>query len=145
MGGRQPAPDRLEAAQAAEAALREVTRAAHEAIRDLRAATRDARALLDAEMPDQVRARVEEILVPKIEAMSDTIAANVEQGTAAVFNRFDHLADTLLGEVPGEEPLADTVRRYRRRVREAERHTMPAPAVHTVTAPLLAAVPGEDD
>ena len=145
MGSRQQPPDRLDAAQQAEAALREATRAAHEATQDLRGALREAKALLEATMPEQVRAKVTEILLPKVQEMADTIAENTAEATAAVFRRFDTMTETLLGEVPGEEPLEDTVRRYRQRVRRAEQHTVPRAAMETVHAPLLSAVPGEDD
>ena len=131
---KQAPPDRVDAARQAEASLREATRAAHEAAQELRAASREAKTLLDALLPAAIRAKVEAALVPLIEEMTATIGRNTEEATAAVFRRFDVLAANLLGEVPGEEPLEDTVRRYQARVQEAETAGIRHPALRTIPA-----------
>jgi hypothetical protein len=82
-------------------ALRAATREAHEAIKDLRSVLRDAE-----QTRTQLLATAEEVFTARIEAQvaaglteyRDTITAAIESATAAVYRRFDRVADLLLGE-----------------------------------------------
>jgi hypothetical protein len=83
--------------------LRDLVRQAHEATSDLRAAIRDARTLRDTlpavaekAVSEQVQAEVESGL----ESFGRALDKAIEDGTQAVFRRFDRLEKLFLGEDP---------------------------------------------
>lgn len=83
------------------AALREATREAHEALKDLRLATRVARdviAEVKAVAGEQVDERIREALAKGLEELSTSVKAACDESTDRVFARFDTITATLLGE-----------------------------------------------
>jgi hypothetical protein len=81
--------------------LRDLIRQAHEATRDLRAVLRDARAVRDS-LPAAAEKAVTEKFNAEVEAglasFHDALGKAVEDGTQAVFRRFDRIEKLLLGE-----------------------------------------------
>lgn len=101
------------------AALREATRQAHEAIKDLTTATRQARAVVEEVARvagEQVDERINVALVAGLDELQVAMKTAIENSTTAVFARFDTIADTLMGETrkdrrAGKPSLPDIVRR----------------------------------
>lgn len=99
--------------------LRAAIREAHEAMQGLRDLLREVRALRDEveETAGKVfTSRMEEQVVAGLTAYRESIDKAIEDATAAVFNRFDTIADTMLGESKsqrrrGEIPLAEHAER----------------------------------
>jgi hypothetical protein len=82
-------------------ALRDLIRQAHEATRDLRAALREAQAMRDS-LPAAAEKAVSEKFTAEVEAglasFHDALGKAIEDGTQAVFRRFDTIEKLLLGE-----------------------------------------------
>jgi putative cell wall-binding protein len=81
--------------------LRAATREAHEVLKDLRQVVREAKvvrnslhASAEKALEDGINATVE----ASLEKYRDTIEKAIEEATKAVFDRFDTLADHLMGE-----------------------------------------------
>jgi DNA-directed RNA polymerase subunit L len=94
-------------------AIREATRAAHEAIKDLKAAIREAKQVTE-EMRSAATYAVTHGVNDAVElglaAYSDEIGKAIHEATDEVYARFEQLTDTLLGESRrhrGEGPLAE--------------------------------------
>jgi hypothetical protein len=83
--------------------LRDLIRQAHEVTSDLRAVLREARAVRDS-LPAAAEKAVSEQLGTEIKAGLDSFGKAldraVDEGTAAVFRRFDKIEKLLLGEDP---------------------------------------------
>jgi hypothetical protein len=100
-------------------ALREATREAREAAKDLRAemkAAREARAEFFA--TPELDARLVELLTDAALARySDSISEHIEKATAAVYNRFDTITMICMGEDPvsvreGKRTVPDLIREF---------------------------------
>ena len=83
--------------------LRDLIRRAHEATSDLRAVLREARAVRDS-LPAAAEKAVTEQLSAEVKAGLDSfqkaLDRAVDDGTDAVFKRFDRIEKLLLGEDP---------------------------------------------
>ena len=81
--------------------LRDLIRQAHEATRDLQVALREARAMRDS-LPAAAEKAVSEKLSAEVESglasFGNALDKAVEDGTQAVFRRFDKIEKLLLGE-----------------------------------------------
>ena len=85
--------------------LREATRAAHEATKDLRATIRDARSVveeIERTAGEQVDQRIAAAVAAGLDDYKATLSKAIEQATDAVFARFDTIRATLLGETRGQ-------------------------------------------
>ena len=84
--------------------LRDLIRQAHEAVSDLRAVLREARAVRDT-LPAAAEKAVTEQLGAEVKAGLDSfqkaLDKAIDSGTDAVFKRFDRIEKLLLGEDPG--------------------------------------------
>lgn len=81
--------------------MREATRQAHEVLKDLRLAVKDALKLKESiEQAAQVAVdeRLEPIVKQGLEKFIAALNVAIQEGTEAVFHRFDTIADNLLGE-----------------------------------------------
>jgi LPS O-antigen subunit length determinant protein (WzzB/FepE family) len=83
------------------AELREATRQAHEALKDLRLAVKEAVKLKDS-IEQAAQVAMDERIAPAVEKgleeFRESLKKAIDTGTEAVFHRFDTVADTLLGE-----------------------------------------------
>lgn len=83
--------------------LRDLIRQAHEAVSDLRAVLREARALRDS-LPAAAEKAVSEQLGAEVkeglESFQKALDQAIDTGTDAVFKRFDRIEHLLLGEDP---------------------------------------------
>ena len=81
--------------------LRDLIRQAHEATRDLRAAVREAGAMRDS-LPAAAEQAVTEKFSAEVESglasFGEALDKAIEDGTQAVFRRFDKIEKMLLGE-----------------------------------------------
>jgi len=81
--------------------LRDLIRQAHEATRDLRAVLREAKAVRDS-LPAAAEKAVTEKFQAEVQSglasFQDALDKAIEDGTQAVFRRFDKLEKLLLGE-----------------------------------------------
>jgi ABC-type transporter Mla subunit MlaD len=104
----------LERLEAAIADAREVTRTAHEATKDLRAATRDARTLIDKLIESEIAQRISDAAKAGLAELAQSVDQATVSATDAVFRRFDKLASMLMnGPHKGEPTLEElTVRAY---------------------------------
>jgi vacuolar-type H+-ATPase subunit H len=87
------------------AALKEATRAAHEATKDLIAATKEARKVIEeikAEADEQVDQRLSVALKEGLDELAESVGQAIETATTAVYDRFDRVADILLGETKSD-------------------------------------------
>ena len=99
-------------------ALREATREAREAAKDLRAevkAAREARAEFFA--TPELDARLKDLTEESLARYSASISEHIEKATEAVYNRFDTLAMICLGEDPksvreGKRTVPDLIREF---------------------------------
>jgi hypothetical protein len=96
------------------AALKEATREAHEAIQGMKLARRDLLATM-AEVREEINSRIEKCLVAELGNLTAAVQENIDLATAKVFQRFDTLADELLGEgwrhrKKGDPSLPDMLR-----------------------------------
>jgi phosphoenolpyruvate-protein kinase (PTS system EI component) len=104
------------------AALRAATREAHEAIKDLRAVIREAKEVkekLGVEMTDVWDNGMREVVSTGLAEYNTTIKRAIDEATQAVFDRFNVLADRLLGvdkgtRRRGEFSIEELVRRVGR-------------------------------
>lgn len=83
------------------AALREATKRAHEVLKDLRQMVREAKDLvqvIDKAAGVAVEQRVQPAVDQGLEEFSEALKTAIDDGTEAVFKRFDTISDTLLGE-----------------------------------------------
>lgn len=96
-------------------ALREATRVAHEATKDLKAAIKEARSVIaeiKAEAEIQVSERLEAAVKSGLAELDSSIEKAIEDSTDRVYARFDKIADILTGETKkdkqkGEPSMAD--------------------------------------
>lgn len=83
--------------------LRDLIRQAHEAVSDLRAVLRDARAVRDS-LPAAAEKAVSEQLSAEVQSgldsYKDALDKAIDTATQAVFRRFDGIEKLLLGEDP---------------------------------------------
>ena len=81
--------------------LRDLIRQAHEATRDLRAVLREAKAVRDS-LPAAAEKAVTEKFQAEVQSglasFQDALDKAIEDGTQAVFRRFDRIEKLLLGE-----------------------------------------------
>jgi hypothetical protein len=81
--------------------LQELLREAHEVLKDLRAANKEARRLVDA-MPSLVKEAVGALLLEaansELVAYHEAMGRAIEAATTKVYDRFDQLGKMLLGE-----------------------------------------------
>lgn len=101
------------------AALKAATREAHEAIKGLREAQRDMKALLaeiEAAARKSVEERIDEAIVAGLAEYDAKLIEAIEKGTQATYDRFDLLATICLGEERMKDaetpPLPELMRRY---------------------------------
>lgn len=81
--------------------LREATRHAHEAIKDLRDATRDAKAVvkeIQEAAAVNVDGRVHQAIIASLGELESATKEAIDRATASVYERFDRIADILMGE-----------------------------------------------
>lgn len=78
-------------------ALHEATRKAHEVLKDLRVATKEARKVLD-EIPSIVDGRIALAVTEGLGEFRVALDRAIEDSTALVFKRFDTITDILTGE-----------------------------------------------
>lgn len=118
MSGR---PKRTQAEEDADA-LRVLVREAHEALKDIKATIREAKEARE-ELSSMTAVAVSESIDLAVSEGLETYAASIEKAiedaTNAVYNRFDVIAATLLGETEqdkrkGEPTMGDLARLVRR-------------------------------
>ena len=99
-------------------ALREATRQAREAAKDLRAEMRAAREFRQEFLSTpELEARLGELTEDALKRYSDSIQQQSEKATEAVWNRFDTLAMIAMGEDPesvreGKKTIPDLLREF---------------------------------
>lgn len=79
------------------AALRAATREAHEAVQALKQAKRDLESTFER-LKDGIDSRISEEVKAGLERYYDALNPAIDKATAAVYKRFDTIADILLGE-----------------------------------------------
>lgn len=102
-------------------ALKDATRAAHEALADLKAehkAMKDTLTAMRAQViiwQEEANEQFGEIVRAGLEEFSKSLKVAIDDGTQRVFKRFDTLADIMLGEEKGNnnEPMALLVKRWK--------------------------------
>lgn len=77
--------------------LQQATRAAHEAVQELKDLRRELKQLRDS-IPSTVQDLLAEAVSQGLSDYDKSLRDAIEQGTQAVFRRFDTIADILLGE-----------------------------------------------
>jgi len=98
--------ERIEALEAAAEAIKDETRAAHEATKALRAVQKDIEHLLTTEVRAIVDAAIAEQVRKGLEGYQATIKTQTEKATQAVFRRFEDLFNTLTtGRRSGDGPV----------------------------------------
>jgi hypothetical protein len=83
------------------AAIKEATRVAHEAIKDLKGLIKEAKQIsehISVQMHEEVDEKLQAEVKVGLEQLSVAFKAATEEATNKVFKRFDDLADLLLGE-----------------------------------------------
>lgn len=88
--------------------VREVTRDAHAATKDLRQVVKEARAILGS---TEVDARIEQVLNRGLGELGDSFGVAIEAATDAVYRRFDTIGTILLGEDGSGESIETLIRR----------------------------------
>jgi len=100
------------------AALREATREAREAAKDLRGEMKAAREFRREFLATpELEARLGELTEAALKRYSDSIDENIKKATEAVWNRFDTIAMICLGEDPqsvreGKKTIPDLIREF---------------------------------
>ena len=99
-------------------ALREATREAREAAKDLRAEVKAAREFRREFLATpELDAQLGELTEAALKRYSDSIQQQIEKATQAVWNRFDTIAMICLGEDPqsvreGKKTIPDLIREF---------------------------------
>lgn len=102
-------------------ALREATRKAHEALRDLKAEHQGIKATIEAWRKEKeawaavAEEQFSEIVRQGLDDFGRSLKVAIDDATDRVYKRFDTLADIMMGEEKGDnqEPLAVLVRKWR--------------------------------
>ena len=100
------------------AALREATRQAREAAKDLRAEMRSAREFRQEFLSTpELEARLGELTEDALKRYSESIQQQIEKATQAVWNRFDTITMICMGEDPqsvreGKKTVPDLIREF---------------------------------
>jgi biopolymer transport protein ExbB/TolQ len=97
------ANDLLAEAEAVGTAIRDAVREGHTLLRDLKAATKEARdvlAAIDQHIYDRVDETIDREVKEGLDRYQEALTEAIERADAAVNKRFDTLASILLGEDP---------------------------------------------
>lgn len=95
--------DLLAEAEAVGTRIRDALREGHALLRDLKAATREARdalAAVDQRIHDRIDEKLDREVADGLARYQSALEAAIERADAAVYKRFDTLADILMGEDP---------------------------------------------
>jgi hypothetical protein len=105
------------------AELKQATREAHEAIKDLRTVLAEARVFQAESLAAQVDTKVHDQVADGLARYQGTLAKAVDDATAAVFRRFDTIVANLLGHDDGTS-TEEALRRFTDRVRILDAETL---------------------
>jgi len=95
-------------------ALKEATRQAHAAVKDLHRETREAKALIASLVTKEVSARIDNAVADQLDDLGKQIETFLEAADRKVHARFDKIGDILLGEERGDaKPSIEELARAR--------------------------------
>ena len=80
------------------AALKQATREAHEARSDLQLVIKEAKKYFEEELKDKAETIIKMHVTLGLQEYSRDIKTAIDKATQAVYNRFDKIVDTMLGE-----------------------------------------------
>ena len=122
----QEQPDPIQQYIDAAADLRAATREAHEALRDLNLAVKEAKELR-SKLPGTAEAQIEKAVSTGLNEYAGTLTRAIETAETAIFRRFGKLEAILLGDEDkkkGGEDLEAQIRRLLARTSPAEREML---------------------
>lgn len=93
------------------AALKEMTRVAHEALADLKRARKEAQEFVATTL-DTIKEMMQGAAAKEVATLGDATTKAIDEATATVFRRFDRLENMLLGDGKRREPMEELVQKF---------------------------------